>query len=95
MASEIDELSIEWQDENGTLVRKQIEKEVLTRGSWTTIMYLFQELDRKTEEFNPPKVSIRRYQKRSGSFREQSKFTISSGKQIIDVLQKWFEQIKP
>jgi hypothetical protein len=96
MASEIDEISIDWSDENGTLVRKQVEKEVLTRGSWTTIMFLFQELDRKTEKFGPSKVSIRRYQKRNNNYREQSKFTISSAKQakqIIDVLEKWFKKL--
>lgn len=96
MASEIDELSIEWSDENGTLVRKQLDKEILTRGSWTTIIYLFEELDRKSQLFGKPKVSIRRYQKRNGVFKEQSKFTVSSGKQakqIVGVLNKWFDKM--
>ena len=95
MADTVDEITINWSDENGTLVRKEIEKEVLTKGSWSTIMYLFQELNRQTGEYNPPKVSIRRYQKSSEGYRDRSKFNISNAKQayqIMDVLKKWFPE---
>lgn len=92
MAENIDDLTIEFfQDDRNVL--KQIEKIVLTRGNWTTIMYLFQELNKKTNEYEAPKVSIRRYQKRGGIYKQQSKFNISSAKQgreIARILQHWF-----
>ncbi len=94
MAETIDEITIRYEDEEGREIVKEIDKAVLTRGSWTTIMFLYQEMDRKTGEYGPQKVSIRRYQKRGGVFRQQSKFNISNEKQakkIIDVLSKWFE----
>ena len=91
MAENIDDITIEFFQDDRNVV-KQLEKVVLTRGNWTTIMFLFQELNKKTEQYEAPKVSIRRYQKRGGVYRQQSKFTISSakqGRQIIDILQKW------
>lgn len=92
MAETIDAIDIEY-TEDDKIVVKQLDKNVLTRGSWTTIMFLYQELDKNTEEYGPSKVSIRRYQKRNGVYRQQSKFNISSAKQaneMILALQKWY-----
>lgn len=92
MAENIDDLSVEFmQDER--LVVKQLDKKILTRGNWTTIMFKFVEMDKKSGEYGKPKISIRRYQKRSGIYRMQSKFNISSGKQahmISTALNEWF-----
>lgn len=94
MAENIDDLSISfYQDDRNVL--KELEKIVLTRGNWTTIMYLFQELNKKTNEYEAPKVSIRRYQKRGGIYKQQSKFNISSAKQgreISAILLNWFPE---
>ena len=92
MAERIEDLSIEYKEDDKIIIQ-QIDKNILTRGNWTTIMYLFKEMDKKTGEYSDPKVSIRRYQKRNGVYRQQSKFNISSAKQgreIILALQKWF-----
>ena len=92
MAETIDDIDIEYV-ENDKVIIKQLDKQVLTRGSWTTIMFLYQELDKKTDDYGPKKVSIRRYQKRNGVYRQQSKFNISSAKQsrdIVSSLQNWF-----
>lgn len=92
MAETIDDLTIEYAEDDVVIV-KQLAKEVLTKGSWTTIMYKYQELDKRTGEFGAPKVSIRRYQKRNGIYRQQSKFNISSAKQanmMIEILQKFY-----
>ena len=40
MAETIDELTIHY-EEDGKVLRKQIAKEVLSKGSWTTIMFLY------------------------------------------------------
>ncbi len=94
MASDVEELTIEY-TENGVTTVKQIDKKVLTKGAWATILYRYQDLNRKTEEYGPDKYSIRRYQKRNGEYQQKSKFTISSRDQaekIIAALQDWFAE---
>ncbi len=96
MAETIDSIDIEY-TEDDKIVVKQLDKNVLTRGSWTTIMFLYQELDKNTDQYGQPKVSIRRYQKRNGVYRQQSKFNISSAKQaheIVGTLLKWYSESK-
>ncbi len=93
MAETIDELSIEWTDDDGTVTLKQTDKQVLTKGSWTTIMYRYQDWDRQKEVYGPEKATIRRYRKRNGRYSEQSKFNISSAKQarrMVEILSGWF-----
>ena len=94
MAENIDELTIHY-EEDGKILRKEVAKEVLSKGSWATIMYLYQDLDRKTEEYGKQKVSIRRYQKREGTFTQRSKFEVSSPAQaraICHTIQGWFPE---
>lgn len=93
MAETIDELTIEYV-EDGITTTKELDKIVLTRGAWSTILYRYQDWDRRKEEYGPDKYSIRRYQKRNGEFRQQSKFNISNKEQaqkIIDALQTWIK----
>lgn len=93
MAETIDELTIEYV-EDGITTTKELDKVVLTRGAWSTILYRYQDWDRRKEEYGPEKYSIRRYQKRNGEFRQQSKFNISSkeqAQQIIEALQNWIK----
>ena len=97
MAETIDEVSYNYEDE-GKLVRKEIKKEILTKGAWATVMFLYQELDRKTEAWGPPKVSIVRFKKSGGVYRKQSSFNISSEKQarqIVEVIEKWYAEVGP
>ena len=92
MAETIDEISIDWKDENGQQLVRQVKKEVLTSGAWSTIMFMYQDLDRKAGEFGPKKIRVVRYQKRGGKFIPQSKFNISSARQakrIIEIIQNW------
>jgi hypothetical protein len=93
MSENIEDLSIQWVEEDGTIAVKEVDKFVLSKGSWTTIMFLYQDRDRRTGEYSASKVRIVRYQKRGGRYMPQSKFNISSGKQarkIIEILSKWF-----
>ncbi len=94
MAETIDEVSYNYEDE-GKLVRREMKKEILTKGAWATVMFLYQELDRKTESWGPPKVSIVRFKKSGGVYRKQSSFNISSEKQarqIVEVIEKWYAE---
>ncbi len=92
MAETAEELTIHYEEE-GQVLRRELAKEILTRGSWTTIMFLYQDLDRKTGEYGPQKISIRRYQKREGSYVQRSKFEISSAAQAREIckqIHQWF-----
>ncbi len=96
MADAIEEVSYNYEDE-GKLVRKEIKKEILTKGAWATVMFLYHELDRKTEQWGAPKVAIVRFKKSSGVYRKQSSFNISSEKQahqIVDVIRRWYGELK-
>ncbi|HZL20954.1 MAG TPA: hypothetical protein VFG23_24685 [Polyangia bacterium] len=95
MAETLEELTYDYEDE-GTLVRKQIDKVVLTKGSWATVMFLFQELDRAKGKFRPPKMAIVRFKKSKGTYRKQSSFNISNEKQarqIVEVFENWYPKI--
>jgi len=96
MAETIDEISVDWKDENGQYLVKQVKKEVLTSGAWSTIMFMYQDLDKKTGQFGPKKIRVARYQKRGGKFIPQSKFNVSSAKQakrIIEVIENWLPEM--
>lgn len=93
MAETIDELTVEYTDE-GVVTTKELDKVVLSKGAWSTILFRYQDWDRKKEEYGPEKYTIRRYQKRNGEYRQQSKFNISSkeqAKQLIEALQTWIK----
>ncbi len=92
MAETIDEITYDY-EEDGRLVRREVKREILSKGAWSTLMFLYEELDRKTEEWRPAKVAIVRYKKWNGVYRKQSSFNISSEKQarqIIAALENWF-----
>jgi hypothetical protein len=93
MFEKIEDITITW-EEDGIEKVKELDKAVLTKGAWSTIMFLYQDWEPAKQQLSAPKVSIRRYRKLRGSFQQQSKFNISSKKQaenIIEVLQKWYK----
>ncbi len=93
MSSTVDELTVEW-EEDGIVTVQQLDKEVLTKGAWATLMFKYRDWNRSKGEYGPVKYTIRRYQKRDGSYMPRSKFNISSADQarkIIAVLEKWIE----
>jgi hypothetical protein len=95
MPETLDELTYDYEDE-GVLVRKQIDRAVLTKGGWATVMFLFQELDRTKGTFRAPKMAIVRFKKSKGSYRKQSSFNISNEKQarqITEVFESWYPKI--
>jgi len=93
MSEEIDELTVQY-EEDGLVTVKELDKKVLTKGAWSTIIYRYQDWDRRKEEYSKDKYTIRRYQKRSGQYMQKSKFNISSKDQalaIIEALQDWMK----
>jgi len=94
MASTVDEITMNYEEDNVLLV-KELDKVILSKGAWCTILFKYQQWDRKNETYGDVKYSIRRYQKRDNNFNQKSKFNISSKDQaikIIEALQKWTQE---
>ena len=95
MNENIDELTVQFEDDNGTVVIKELDKVVLSRGAWTTILFRYQEWRQDRGDYGPDKYTLRRYKKSGGVYRAQSKFTISSpdqARKIIDALSGWLAE---
>lgn len=94
MAETIDEISVNY-EEDGVLLVEELDKAVLSKGAWTTILFKYRQLDKKSGEMGKVQYTIRRYRKMSGMFRQQSKFNISSddqAKKIVEVLSGWLPE---
>jgi hypothetical protein len=91
MTTNIDDITLNYEEE-GILVVKEFDKEVLSKGAWTTIMFRYRTWDKAKEDYGKDMYSIRRYQKRQGEYLPKSKFNISSIEQaqkIIETLTRW------
>jgi hypothetical protein len=96
MASTPDELTVSY-SEGGVENVKELDKRILSKGAWTTIVFRYQDWDGRKEQYSKDKYSIRRYQKRNGEYRQQSKFNISSpdqAKQLIEALNGWLAEVE-
>ncbi|MCB1865265.1 MAG: hypothetical protein KDG50_07515 [Chromatiales bacterium] len=94
MASNADELTVNW-EENGRQVVRELDKRILSKGAWATVIFRYSDWDGRRDDWGPEKFTIRRYQKRNGEYRQQSKFNISSRDQaqsIIEALQGWLKE---
>ena len=93
MSEKAEDLTVNYSEAGQQLV-EELDKQILSKGGWTTILFRFREWDPKKEAFGDDKYTIRRYQKRGSEYRQQSKFNISSrdqARQIIETLQRWLE----
>jgi len=96
MASTPEELTVTY-TEDGIDVVDELDKKILSKGAWTTIIFRYREWNRSKEEYSKDKYSIRRYQKRSGEYQQKSKFNISSpdqARQLIEALNEWTQEVK-
>ena len=94
MGETIDELTVNYTD-GGVQTVKELDKVVLSKGAWTTILFRYQDWDARKDEYGPDRYTIRRYQKRGGQYSMRSKFNISSrdqARQIVSALQHWTEE---
>lgn len=93
MSETVDDLTVNF-EEDGVVVTKELDKVILTKGAWSTLLFRYQDWDRQKEQYGPDKYTIRRYQKRYGEYKQKSKFNISSREQaqkIIAALQVWVQ----
>lgn len=90
--SEIDALTVQWSDDAGTVVVNELDKKIVQRGSWATVVFKYEERDRKTNEMVGPKFAIRRYRSRGDRYEVHAKFVLTGEDQARDVataLLKW------
>ena len=93
MSEKAEDLTVNYTEAGQQLV-EELDKQILSKGGWTTILFRYREWDPKRDAFGDDKFTIRRYQKRGGEYRQQSKFNISSrdqARQIIDTLERWLK----
>jgi hypothetical protein len=91
MTKTVDDITINYEEDDILLV-KELDKAILSKGAWTTIVFHYQNWNRSKGEYGKDMFTIRRYQKRDGEYIPKSKFNISSpeqAKKIIEALQKW------
>lgn len=94
MTDNLENLTVSYTD-GGIETVKELDKVILSKGSWTTILFRYQDWDRAKQAYGADKFTIRRYQKRNGEYRQQSKFNISSRAQaeaLIQGLQRWLDE---
>lgn len=93
MSETIDDITVAF-NENGIETTKELDKQILTKGAWTTIMFKYQDWDNSKNDYGAVKYTIRRYQKRNNQYWQKSKFNISSSdqaKKIVDTLNSWLD----
>ncbi|MBC8316857.1 MAG: hypothetical protein H8E41_03060 [Desulfobulbaceae bacterium] len=91
MAETVEDLTIHY-EEDGVVIVKELDKAILSKGAWATVMFRYQQWEKGKKEYGPDRYTIRRYRKLQGEYRAQGKFNISSADQagkIIKVLQDW------
>ncbi len=91
MTASADDITINY-EEDGLLIVKELDKVILSKGAWTTILFRYQNYSKSAGEYGKDMYTIRRYQKRQGTYIPKSKFNISSAEQakkIIKTLQHW------
>ena len=93
MTEKVEDLTVKY-EEDGVLVVQEIDKEILSKGAWTTILFRYRDYDQSTQQYSADKFTIRRYQKRNGQYQTKSKFNISSAAQaekIVETLSRWLQ----
>jgi hypothetical protein len=89
--SEVEDLTVNY-EEDGVQVVQELDKEILSKGAWATVIYRYRQWEPKKDAYGPDRFTIRRYKKLHGEYRQQAKFNISSRDQaekIVSALQRW------
>ena len=93
MNETVNDLTVNY-EENGQLIIKEIDKVILSKGAWATVIFRYQEWKPELNDYGPDKYVINRYKKSGGEFKKNSKFTISSNDQarkIVAALNSWLD----
>lgn len=90
MTENINDITINYEEE-GELVVEELDKVILNRGAWTSILFRYRERERQSGQMGPPKASLRRYQKYQGVFKKRDNINLSAdtARTLITTLDQW------
>ena len=93
MAENINDITVNYEEE-GELLVEEIDKVILTRGAWTSILFRYRERDRQSGAMGPPKATLRRYQKYQGVFKKRDAINLSAdaAKTLVETLGQWLAE---
>lgn len=92
MAENINDITVTY-EEDGEVLVEELEKVILNRGAWTSILFRYRERDRQSGQMGPPKATLRRYQKYQGVFKKRDAINLSAdtARTLIETLNQWLE----
>lgn len=92
MAETIQEICITYEQDGATLI-EELDKVVLTKGVWSTILFRYREFDQVAQKWGPAKATLRRFQKHQGAYKKRDtvNLTAATSKELITVLQEWLD----
>lgn len=94
MVEDVNDITIDY-EEDGILVVQELDKEILSKGAWATILFKYRQWEARNEDYGPVRFTLRRYRKMRGEYRQQAKFNISSldqAQKITDALTRWISE---
>ncbi|MDI6873448.1 hypothetical protein [Candidatus Solincola sp.] len=96
MFEDIEDVTINY-EEDGVQVVQELDKEIISSGTWATVLFRYRQWERSREGYGPDRFTLRRYRRMGGEYRQQAKFNISSVEQarkIVEVLSRWIAEAK-
>ena len=93
MAENINDITVNY-EEDGELLVEELEKVILNRGAWTSILFRYRERNRQTGQMGDPKATLRRYQKYQGVFKKRDAINLSAdvAQKLVDTLNLWLSE---
>lgn len=95
MFEDVEDITINY-EEDGVQVVEELDKEIISRGAWATVLFRYRQWERSREGYGPERYTLRRYRRINGEYRQQAKFNISSAEQarkIVQVLERWLSEV--
>ncbi len=94
---DLDDLSYDV-EQDGQLVRRQLDRRVVEHRGWATAIYLYQELDPRTETWRPARAAVVRFRRQHDRWRKHAAITIGSAavaEALASALAGWFGEAGP
>lgn len=79
-------------EEDGRQVRRELDRRVVEKGGWATAVYLYEELDPRTEDWHR-KLTLVRWRRVHDQWRKHASFNLTDPDQatmLRDALSAWF-----
>ena len=98
--NDLDELSYDV-EQDGVLIRRELERVISTKGAWATVMFLYEDRDVvaggdvSSAPWKSAKVAILRLQKVGDGYKKTAGFTLGGAKEartMANTLLGWFEE---